>query len=184
MEETNDTTARRTILGVALLSLLATFFGVSAITGGTETIASALKADTADAEWVFKAYAITFAVLLLVGGKLGDLFGRRKALLAGLAVLAAGSAAAGAVSDTGWLIALRVVQGAGAALVLPATLALILETFPRRQRTGAFGFWTAAVGVAFAGGIALSGLAIEELSWRWLFYGNAIVALVAGLFAL
>lgn len=184
MEETNGTPVNKwTVLGVALLALLVTLFGISAVTNGTETIASELKADAGQAGWILKAYALAFAVLLLVAGKVDDLFGSQKTLLAGLVVLAAGSAAAGATSDPGWLIAFRAVQGAGAALVLPATLALILDAFPRRQRPTAFGGWIAATGVALGGGIALSGLAIDQLDWRWIFYGNAILAVLAGLFA-
>jgi EmrB/QacA subfamily drug resistance transporter len=170
-------------LGTALLALLVTFLGVTAVTDGTETIANALRIESANAEWIFKAYALSFAALLFVGGKLGDMFGRRKALLVGLATFVVGSVAAGASSDAGWLIGFRVLQGAGAALVLPVTLSLILDAFPRRGRGAAFGFWTAVLAVAYAGGIALSGTVIDDLGWRWLFYGGAVLAAVAALFA-
>lgn len=184
MEETNNTPVNKwTVLGVGLLALLVTLFGVSAVTNGTETIVDELKASAEQAGWILKAYVLTFAVLLLVAGKLGDLFGGRKTLLAGLLVLAAGSVAAGATSDAGWLIAFRAVQGVGAALILPATLALVLDVFPRRRRATAFGCWTAATGVALGGGVALSGLAIDQLDWRWIFYGNAILAVLAAVFA-
>ncbi|MDP4000402.1 MAG: DHA2 family efflux MFS transporter permease subunit [bacterium] len=183
MEHSNDVPANKwVLLGTVLTGLLVVLLEVTAVTNGIETIAPAVGADASGAGWILKAYLLSFAVLLLIGGKLSDLFGRRKTLLAGLAVLAVGSVAAGAASNEGWLIGFRALQGAGAALVLPATLALILDTFPRRQRGAAFGWWTATLAVALAGGIALSGLAIDALSWRWIFYGNAILSVLAILF--
>ena len=121
-------------------------------------------------------YALVFAALLLLGGAIGDRYGRRRALLAGLAIFGAGSAAAMTVSDPGWLIVMRGVLGIGAALVMPATLSTITSTFPPAERAKAVGAWAGVAGASAILGLLASGLLLEVWSWRAVFGLNVALA--------
>ncbi|WP_156302013.1 MFS transporter, partial [Streptomyces sp. e14] len=123
-------------------------------------------------EWVATSYVLVFGALLLPGGRLGDLFGRRRVLAAGLVVFTASSAAAALADDGATLIAARAVQGSGAALVIPATLAVIAADLPERRRAPAIGLWTAALAVALASGPAVGGLITQHWGWSWVFLLN------------
>ncbi|MER6444241.1 MFS transporter [Streptomyces venezuelae] len=125
--------------------------------------------------WVVNAYGLAFGALLLAGGRAGDLLGRRRVLLAGLAVFAGASLAAGLATSPGLLIAARAVQGAGAAAVAPAALALALNLFPPGPGRGrALGVWGAVSGAGGAGGVLLGGVLTQAWGWPWIFH---IVAL-------
>lgn len=137
-------------------------------------------------EWVVNAYVLTFAVLLLSGGKLADLLGRRRIFMAGLAIFALSSLACGLATSAGMLIAARAVQGVGAALMLPSTLSIISATFPPRQRGAALGTWAGVSGMALAIGPLAGGLLTEHWSWHWIFFINVPIGalgLVAALLA-
>jgi EmrB/QacA subfamily drug resistance transporter len=132
--------------------------------------------------WVLNAYAIVFAALLVPAGRWADRMGRKRAFLGGLALFTLASAACAAAPSVGALIAARVVQAAGAAVLMPASLGLLLPEFPPAKRGLALGLWAAVGGTAAAAGPVLGGLLVE-LSWRWVFLVNVpvgIVALVAG----
>jgi EmrB/QacA subfamily drug resistance transporter len=132
--------------------------------------------------WVLNAYAIVFAALLVPAGRLADRVGRKRAFLTGLAVFTAASAACAAAPTVGVLIAARGVQAAGAALLMPASLGLLLPEFPAAKRGLALGLWAAVGGTAAAAGPLVGGLLVE-LSWRWVFLVNlpvGIAAIVAG----
>jgi EmrB/QacA subfamily drug resistance transporter len=137
-------------------------------------------------EWTVNAYTLSFAVILATGGRLGDIFGRRLIFLIGVTLFAAASASAGLAPGTGALIASRVVQGVGAALMMPATLSIVTNAFPAHERGKAIGTWAGVSALALAIGPVLGGLLTEHVSWRAIFYLNIPVAagaIVATLFA-
>jgi EmrB/QacA subfamily drug resistance transporter len=132
--------------------------------------------------WVLNAYAIVFAALLVPAGRLADAFGRKRAFLLGLGLFTAASAACAASTSVELLVAARIAQAAGAALVIPTTLGLLLPEFSAAQRPMAIGIWAAAGGVAAAAGPPVGGLLVQ-LSWHWVFLVNlpiGLAAIVAG----
>jgi len=140
------------------------------ITASLPTISRKLSASTQDLQWVVDAYALVFASLLLVGCNLGDRLGRRRILQAGLVLFALTSAGAGLSRTTGELIGARAAMGAAAALIFPATLALLITTFTNpRERATAIGVWSAIAGLAVAIGPVSGGLLLRHFSWRSVF---------------
>src|SRR5262249_13049377 len=133
-------------------------------------------------EWVVNAYALTFGVLLLSGGKLADLLGRRSVFITGLVIFTGASLWCGLAGGAASLIAARTLQGIGAALMAPATLSIITATFPPRQRGTAIGIWAGVSALALAIGPLLGGLLTEDISWNWIFFINIPVG-VAGVLA-
>lgn len=135
-----------------------------------------------DRQWVVTAYALAFGSLLLLGGRLADLIGRRRMFLLGLAGFAAASALGGASTSFGMLITARAGQGAFAAMLAPAALSLLATTFTHPNERGrAFGVYGAVAGAGGAVGLLLGGLLTEYLSWRWCLYVNVIIAGVAAI---
>ena len=132
-------------------------------------------------EWVVNAYALTFGVLLLTGGKLADLLGRRLIFIVGLLVFTASSLACGLANGSGLLIGARTVQGVGAALMNPATLSIITATFPPRQRGMAIGIWAGVSAMALAIGPLVGGVITQHISCNWIFFINVTVG-VLGIF--
>ena len=133
-------------------------------------------------EWVVNGYALTFGVLLLTGGKLADLLGRRRIFVVGLVVFTVASFLCGFANSSGVLIAARVVQGIGAALMNPATLSIITATFPPRQRGMAIGVWAGVSALALAIGPLVGGAITEHINWSWVFYINVPIGIL-GIFA-
>src|ERR687883_1846386 len=131
-----------------------------------------LAISRSELEWTVAAYALTFASLLLTGGKLGDLLGRRLIFLIGITVFTASSLFCGLSSGAGELIAARAVQGIGAALMMPATLSIISATFAPRERGTAIGIWAGVSAMALAIGPLAGGIITEHISWIWIFYIN------------
>ncbi|MBV9335807.1 MAG: MFS transporter [Solirubrobacterales bacterium] len=132
----------------------------------------------ADLSWVLNAYAIVYAALLVPFGRLAERYRRERGFLLGVAVFVAASAACGAASSLPTLVAFRVVQAAGAALLTPTSLGLILATFPPERRHGAVRAWTAVGGFAAALGPVIGGLLVAA-SWRWVFFVNVPIGLTA-----
>ncbi|MCW2779485.1 MAG: transporter [Frankiales bacterium] len=136
-------------------------------------------ADT-DRQWIVTSYALAFGSLLLLGGKLGDLFGRKKAFITGLVGFALASALGGAATSFGVLVGARALQGVFGALLAPAALSTLATTFTTpRERSKAFGIFGAVAGGGSAVGLVLGGLLTETLSWRWCLYVNLVFAAVA-----
>ncbi|MFB4295287.1 MFS transporter [Actinomadura sp. NTSP31] len=137
-----------------------------------------LNASLSDLEWTINAYNLAFACLMLTGSALGDRFGRRRIYVTGLAVFTAASAACALAGGAGALVAARVVEGAGAALLLPLTLTLISDVFPVEKRGAAIGLWGGITGLGVAGGPVLGGAITDGLAWQWIFWINVPVGLV------
>jgi EmrB/QacA subfamily drug resistance transporter len=129
-------------------------------------------------EWTVTAYALTFAVLLLTGGKLGDLYGRRRIFTIGLIVFTLSSLVCGLSSSATELISARAVQGVGSALMMPATLSIITATFAARERGMAIGIWAGVSAMALAIGPLLGGVITEHISWNWIFFVNVPIGIL------
>ena len=148
------------------------------------SIQRALRFNSTDLEWVVNAYALAFGGLLLLGGRAGDLFGRRRMFIAGVLLFAAGSLAGGLATTSTWLIVSRVVQGAGAAIVAPTALSLIADTFKEgAARNRALGIYAGAAGGGGAVGLILGGLITNYLSWRWVMFVNVPIAVMLAIAA-
>jgi EmrB/QacA subfamily drug resistance transporter len=152
-----------TIVNIAFPALSADFSGVSR--GGLS--------------WVLNAYAVVFGALLVTAGGLADDFGRKRVFLAGLVVFALGSALCGLAPSIPLLVAARALQAVGSALIVPASLALLLPEFPLAKRATAVGLWGAAGAVAAASGPCIGALLVEGPGWRWVFYVNLPFCLAA-----
>ncbi len=129
-------------------------------------------------EWIVTAYALSFAVFLLTGGKLADRYGRRRVFLIGLTVFTLSSLACGLAGSAGLLIGARAVQGVGAALMMPATLSIISAVFPARERGTAIGIWAGVSAMALAIGPLIGGVLTEKVNWNWIFYINVPVGIL------
>ncbi|HEY6794038.1 MAG TPA: DHA2 family efflux MFS transporter permease subunit [Kineosporiaceae bacterium] len=141
-----------------------------------------LHASLDEVLWVLNGYVLVLAVLLITAGRLGDLFGQRNVFIAGVALFTVASLACGASQSPGELIVARLVQGLGAAALMPQTMALIIATFPADRRGAALGVWGAVAGLSTVAGPTLGGLLITAFSWRWIFFINlpiGVLVLVA-----
>ena len=139
---------------------------------------SALDATTAQVQWVVEAYALFLAALILVGGSLGDRWGRRRIFAAGVGLFALASLWCGLAPDVNQLIIGRAVQGVGGALLVPGSLAIISAAFDESQRGRAIGTWSGFTAITSAVGPVLGGWLIENTSWRWIFFLNLPLALI------
>jgi EmrB/QacA subfamily drug resistance transporter len=137
-----------------------------------------LDADLSELQWIVTAYALTFASLLLVGGKVADAYGRRRIFVLGIVVFTVASLLCGLAESSEMLIAARALQGAGAALMNPATLSIIAATFPPAQRGAAIGIWAGVSALALAIGPLVGGLLTENLGWNWIFFVNVPVGIL------
>jgi EmrB/QacA subfamily drug resistance transporter len=142
------------------------------------SIARDLHISISELEWIVTGYALVFAALLITGGKLADMYGRRKIFVIGLAVFSLSSLACGFAPSAGFLIGARMVQGVGAALMSPATLSIITATFPPRQRGQAIGIWAGVSALALAIGPLVGGLIVDNIGWNWIFFVNVPVGVL------
>ncbi|HME01944.1 MAG TPA: DHA2 family efflux MFS transporter permease subunit [Solirubrobacteraceae bacterium] len=172
----------------ALLLLAMTQFVVvidaSIVNVALPSIGSALHFSRVDLSWVVNAYTLTFGGFLLLGGRLSDLLGRRRMFMVGLVVFSLASLAGGLAQSEAWLITARAVQGLGAAIVSPAALSIITNTFAEgAERNRALGVWGAVAGAGGAAGVLLGGLLTSGLSWRWVLFVNVPIGLTAAALA-
>jgi EmrB/QacA subfamily drug resistance transporter len=147
------------------------------VTTALNSIRLHLGASIQQLEWTVNAYTLSFAVLMITGSALGDRFGRRRLLAVGLAVFSAASAACALAPNVGFLIAMRAVQGTGAALVLPLSIALLSEAFPPERRAWAMGLFSGVTGLAVLGGPVVGGAITQGIAWQWIFWINVPIGL-------
>jgi EmrB/QacA subfamily drug resistance transporter len=167
----------RLILTTCILASSLAFIDGSVVNVGLPAIGQNLHGNAVQLQWIINAYLLPLSALLLLGGALGDRFGRRKILIAGIALFAVGSALCGAASSLNWLLAARVLQGTGAALLLPNSLAILGNTFGGEARGRAIGTWSATSAITAAVGPVLGGWLIDTVGWRFIFLINLPVAL-------
>lgn len=167
------------ILGVLCLGFFMILLDVTIVNIAVPSIVDAVRASFDDILWVIDAYILVYAVLLISAGRLGDMYGQRTLFAIGLAIFTAASALCGISQNTGELIAARMVQGVGGALLTPQTLAILTTVFPPERRGAAFGVWGSVAGLASISGPLLGGLLVTTLGWRAIFFVNVPIGIAA-----
>lgn len=158
------------VLIVMSLSIFMIFVDNTVVNTAIPSIARDLQASTSVLQWVVDSYTLVLAGLVLAGGTIGDRFGRRRWMTVGIVVFGLASAGAAMSGDANTLIGFRALQGAGAALVMPATLSILSDVFPRGERAKAIGIWTAAGGLGVGFGPAIGGYVVDQLNWAAVFW--------------
>src|SRR5437762_6011325 len=171
-------------LGAMCFALFMIMLDNTVVNVALPSIQRSLHTTLSNVEWTVNAYTLTFGVLLVTGGRMGDIFGRRRMFLFGVVLFAVSSAAIGLAPDQTLLVAGRAVQGIGAAFMMPGTLSIISNTFPPAERGRAIGTWAGVSALALALGPAVGGALTEYVSWRAIFYLNLPVAVGAFLVTL
>ena len=166
------------ILAATILGSSLAFIDGTVVNIALAALQTSLHATISDVQWVVESYALLLASLLLVGGSLGDIYGRRKIFVFGVILFALGSAWCGLATSIAPLIVARGVQGIGAALLVPGSLALISASFPAEKRGGAIGTWSGFTAITAAVGPVLGGWLVDHASWRWVFFINLPIAVV------
>jgi EmrB/QacA subfamily drug resistance transporter len=170
---------RRKILVMMCFALATVVSAVSSLNVALPDLARDTGATPTELQWIVDAYALVFAGLLLPAGALGDRLGRRRVLLAGLAIFGSGAVVATTVSEPSTLIAIRAFMGLGAALIMPTTLSIITANFPAGERDRAVGAWAGVAGGSALLGLLVSGAVLEVASWSWVFGLSVVLALIA-----
>jgi EmrB/QacA subfamily drug resistance transporter len=168
----------RWVLVASIVGSSMAFVDVTVVNLALPALQNALGATVSDVQWVVESYALFLAALLLVGGSMGDLYGRRKIYIIGVVLFAAGSAWCGFSPTVKMLIAARVLQGIGGALLVPGALALISASYPEETRGRAIGTWSGSTAATAAIGPVIGGWLVEHASWRWAFFINLPLAVV------
>ncbi len=181
-QETQPGVGQSRHLGLALLVIataqLMIVLDATIVNVALPHIQRALAFSGAGLEWIVTAYALAFGSLLLLGGRLGDMFGRRRVFISGIALFSLASLAGGFANAEWWLLATRALQGAGAAMAAPNALALIATTFPAGPpRNRALGVYAAMAGAGGAVGLLLGGILTTYISWRWVFFVNVPIGI-------
>jgi EmrB/QacA subfamily drug resistance transporter len=176
---TRKTVKRSAVTVVVCIALGAVSAAMASLNVAIPDLVRSTHATQTQLEWIIDAYLLVFSVMLLPSGALGDRYGRRRALVAGLLLFGGASAAAMAVSSAGALIVLRGLIGLGAAFVMPATLSTITSTYPPDERTKAVGVWAAVAGGSAILGLLCCGVLLQWFSWRSAFAVNVVLAVIA-----
>jgi MFS family permease len=184
-EEDADGLGRRRwwVLAVMSVGALIIFIDNTVVNTALPRMALDLRASTSTLQWVIDSYVLLLAGLLLLAGSVGDRFGRRRWMAVGLAIFGAASAGAALATSSAFLIAMRGLQGVGAAFVLPATLSIITDVFPRHERAKAIGIWTGVGALAIGIGPALGGYLVTHVGWSAVFWLHVPIV-IAALFGL
>ncbi len=173
------TRRQKWVLGLAAIAQLMVALDTTVVSTALTTIRLHLHASISQLEWTVNAYVLSFAVLLMTSAAIGDRFGRRRMFAIGLAVFSTASALCALSPSVGWLIAARAVQGAGAALITPASLALLSAAFPPEKRGQALGLYGGITGLAVVAGPVIGGAITQGLAWQWVFWLNVPIGLAA-----
>jgi len=168
--------AARWALAATILGSSMAFLDGTVVSVALPVLQKSLNASASGVQWILEAYLLFLSSLVLVGGSLGDRIGRRRVFIVGAALFATSSAACGLAAGTGSLIAARAVQGIGAALLIPSSLAILGAVFPARERGRAIGIWSSLTAIAGAVGPLLGGWLVEVSSWRAVFFVNLPIA--------
>src|SRR6267154_5353746 len=174
----------RWILAATILASSMAFIDSTVVNVALPALQTNLNATATDVQWVVESYALFLSALLLVGGSLGDHYGRRRIFLLGIAIFAVASASCGLAGDIHELIVARAFQGFGAALLVPGSLAIISNSFSEQERGRAIGLWSGFSAITAGIGPVFGGWLIEHLSWRAVFFINLPIALLVILIAL
>lgn len=180
----HDPRRRRNILLTVCIALMAVIASVNGLNVAQPQLALALNATQGEVLWMINIYTITLAALLLPLGAVGDRWGRKSVLLAGLVIFGLANAASGLAPSAEVMLGARFASGIGAAMIMPVTLSVITSVFPNEERSKAIGVWTAVAGGGGILGMFLSAVLIDMLTWRWLFVLPIVLAIVAATLAL
>jgi len=178
MQTPTNRAEKNWVLGVTALASFMMALDAMIITTAFATIRAEFGSPVETLQWTVNAFNLTFAVLLLTGAALGDRFGRRRMFAAGIALFVVASAACALAGNATALIAARVLQGAGAALVMPLAMAILSATFGREERARALGIFSSITGCALIIGPAIGGFITEHFGWRWVFWINLPIGLI------
>ncbi len=178
-ESTHDGKGRWLVLAAVVFGLFMPMLDNLVVNVALPAIQRELAAQVSDTQWIIDAYILTFAAYMLIGGSLGDVFGRKKLFLGGMVLFTAASLACGLSQSIEQLIAFRALQGLGAALVVPGSLSILTATFHGGQRGTAIGIWAAMSGLAVAVGPLVGGYLVERYSWETIFFINIPIGIVS-----
>jgi EmrB/QacA subfamily drug resistance transporter len=171
--------AKPWILAATILASSMAFIDSTAINVALTTLQASFHATVVDVQWVVESYGLFLGALILVGGSLGDLFGRRLIFMTGVTIFTLASVFCGIAPDMNLLIIARIIQGVGAALLVPGSLAIISTAFDEKSRGHAIGTWSGFTAITMAIGPVLGGWLVEHASWRWIFFINVPLAAAA-----
>ena len=169
---------RKWVLPVTILGSSMGFIDGSVVNVALPSMQASFSGTLATMQWIVNGYMLMLASLILLGGAIGDRYGRRRAFIIGLVIFAIASAACGFAPTSGWLVAGRLLQGIGAALLVPASLAIIGGAYPKKERGRAIGTWAAAAGIMTVLGPPLGGWLVDFVGWRTIFFINPPIAAV------
>ncbi|MGA9761766.1 MAG: DHA2 family efflux MFS transporter permease subunit [Gaiellaceae bacterium] len=179
----NDENRKWWTLGAVSIGLFMIMLDNTIVNVALPTMERDLHIKVTELQWIVAAYTLSFASLIITGGKLADMFGRRRVFNIGLAIFTLASLGCGLSGSAHMLIAFRAIQGGGAAIMNPATLSIVTATFPPRQRGTAIGIWAGTAATALGIGPLLGGVLTEQLNWNWIFFVNVPIGVLAILFS-